>query len=189
MIARGVGCLVGVAALAVALTACTPNRPPGTRIEGPVALLADPEARQAAGMHVEGGATVVYGALAAENQGDELAVLTSATLTGTRGRFTDEGVRIVEVRARDVTGGRELVGAARWPYEDYADDSVPLAGYRVEPGDSVELLFVVEVLETGYWGWPQTQLDYEADGGDYTVRVSTGFFVCPRADDQCDPLR
>ncbi|UUW88001.1 hypothetical protein ABFU82_06200 [Nocardioides sp. WV_118_6] len=183
---------VAVAALAVALaatlTACSSNRPDGTRVEGPVSFLADPEARQAAFTQVNGGKTVVYGALAAENKGHEPATLISATLTGTQGRYTDEGVRIVEVRARDVTGGREMVGADHWPYEDYADDSVPLAGYRLDPGDSVELLFVVEVLETGYWGWPQTQLDYEADGDEHTIRVSTGYFVCPRAADDCDPL-
>lgn len=176
------------AVLVLMLTACSSDRPDGTRVEGPVTFLADPDARQVAGMHINGGKTVVYGALAAENKGEDAATLTSATLTGTHGRYTDEGVRIVEVRARDVTGGREMVGADRWPYEDYAADSVPLAGYRLEPGDSVELLFVVEVLETGYWGWPHTQLDYESDGDEHTIRVSTGFFICPRADDQCDPL-
>lgn len=176
--------------LAATLAACSPDRPDDTRGDGagPVAFLADPEARQAAGMHINAGKTVVYGALAAENRGEDPATLTSATLTGSHETYTDQGVRIVEVRARDVTGGREMVGAGRWPYEDYATDSVPLDGYRLEPGDSVELLFVIEVLETGYWGWPQTQLDYESGGKEHTIRVSTGFFVCPRTADQCDPL-
>lgn len=185
---RHVAAGLALVALSV-LTACAPDRPDGTRIEGPVVFLADPEARQAAFTHADRGATVVFGALAVENQGDAPAVLTSAALTGTEGTVAADGARVREVRVRDVTGGRDLVGAGRWPADGYADESVPLAGYRLEPERTAELLFVVVVDETGHWTWPQTQLDYESGTESYTIRVSTGFGICPRAATDCDPLR
>lgn len=137
-------------------------------------------------MLADKGQRVVFGALAVTNDGDHPATLDSAQLTGPSSEVVDDGATVSEVRVLDVTGGKDLVGAGPWPYEDYERDSVPLDGYEVAPNSQAELLFVVDVEESGNWSWPQTQLTYQSEGETYTIRTNTGFLICPTTVDYCD---
>lgn len=137
-------------------------------------------------MLADKGQTVVFGVLAVNNDGDRPATLDSAKLTGPTSKVIDDGAKVLEVRVLDLTAGREIVAAAPWPYEYYERDSVPLDGYKIAPDGRAELLFVVNVEETGKWVWPQTQLTYQSEGETYTIRTNTGFMICPTTANQCD---
>lgn len=180
-----------VAALAVGastLTGCESDSP-GTQAEGPVAFQADPEIGQYSSSYVDQGAQMVYGLLTVLNSGDDPATLTGAKLTGPPDEVADAGVTVSDVRVYDVTGGKEIVGADRWPTEPQSQGSVPLEGYQLAPDAEVELLFVVKVTKTGHWGWPQAQLDYEAGGTDYTIRIGAGYYVCPSTSQSCGRIK
>jgi hypothetical protein len=175
-----------MAALAVALTlistSCTGDD--ASRV-GPVAFMADEGFHQTAYVHADGGQTVVFGATSVRNEGDGAATLNAGSLTGDD--VTDDGANVAEVRVLDITGGGDRVGAALWPFEHYARNSVPLQGFELPPGGEVELLFVVKVDQSGLWHWPQTLLEYQSGGTDYETRTNTGFLICPRSADECDP--
>ncbi len=182
--ARSVVLLTGIA---MSLAACSSESDASpTSREGPVSFVADDEFTQAASMLADEGQRVVFGALAVTNEGDHPATLHSAELTGPGSEVRDDGAKVSEVRVLDVTGGKDLVGAGPWPYEYYERDSVPLDGYEIAPDARAELLFVVDVEETGNWAWPQTELTYQARGETYTIRTNTGFLICPTTEDFCD---
>ena len=133
------------------------------------------------------GDTVVFGALLVRNDGKKTASLAEARLTGPGEKVYDEGATISEVKVRDVSGGQELVGAAQWPFEHYADDAVDLDGFELKPGGSAELLFIVKVDEEGHWFWPTSELTYSVDGDKWEAKASTGFLICPSdRDRECD---
>lgn len=125
------------------------------------------------------GEDVVLGALTVRNRGDDPATLTAARLTGPDGAVADAGARVLEVMVRDVSDGQELVGAARWPFEDFARGAVPLDEHRLGPGRRVELLVVVRVEDSGHWFWPDTEISWRYDDEDHVSTVSTGFLICP----------
>ncbi|WGX95445.1 hypothetical protein [Nocardioides sp. L-11A] len=178
--------VVLLAGIATSLAACSSekNALPTSR-EGPVSFLADDDFTQAATMLADKGQRVVFGALSVINEGDHSATLDRAMLTGPRSEVSDEGAKVSEVRVLDVTGGQDLVGAGPWPYEYYERDSVPLSGYAIAPDAQAELLFVVDVEESGNWSWPQTQLTYRSQGETYTIRANTGFLICPTTAGHC----
>ncbi|MFJ9317874.1 hypothetical protein ACIRN4_27045 [Pimelobacter simplex] len=177
--------LVALAISAATLAGCSSDSPK-MKAEGPVSFQADPDLGQYSAANVDQGATMVYGLMTVLNSGEKPATLTSAKLTGPADQVADEGVEVREVRVYDVTGGKEVVGADRWPSQPQARDSVPLKGYQLAPNAEAELLFVIDVVETGHWGWPQTELSYEADGEDYTIRIGAGYYVCPASADTCE---
>jgi hypothetical protein len=173
-------------ALAVALAGCsTKGSLPASR-QGPVSFLADDRFTQAAAVLADEGQQVVFGVLAVTNDGGHSATLDSARLTGPTSRVVDGGARVSQIRVLDVTGGGDLVAAGPWPYEYYERDSVPLDGYELEPGSRAELLFVVDIAESGRWSWPQTELTYRCESATYTIRTNTGFLICPTSAVRCD---
>jgi hypothetical protein len=179
--------VVLLASAATSLAACSPDKDESpTSRKGPVSFETNDQFSQAAGMLADRGQTVVFGLLAVNNDGDRPAILDSAKLTGPSSKVVDDGAKVSEVRVLDLTAGRDIVGAGPWPYEYYERDSVPLDGYKIAPDGRAELLFVVNVEETGKWVWPQTQLTYQSEGETYTIRTNTGFMICPTTADQCD---
>jgi hypothetical protein len=151
--------------------------------DGPVEFEGEGPSRSTAGIHADAGDRVVFGATMIRNTGDRTATLTAGDLTGD-GSMAG-GARIVEVRARDLASGSDLVGAAYWPFEDYEDRSVALNGFRLEAGAEAELLFVVQVEKTGQWYWPETAVRYDSEGQSYQEVLNVGFHICPRDDDVC----
>lgn len=134
------------------------------------------------------GDDVVFGALVIHNDGDKPASLVGARLTGPDEKVFDDGATISELKVRDVSDGRDLVGAAQWPYEDYADDAADLKGYKLQPDATAELLFIVKVDEGGHWFWPKTELTYSIGDDKWRAETSTGFLICPmKPERQCNP--
>ncbi len=134
------------------------------------------------------GDTVVFGALVVRNEGDKPASLVEARLTGPEKKVFSDGATISEVKVRDVSNGEDLVGAAQWPYEHYADGAVDLDGYELEPDASAELLFIVEIDKSGHWFWPKTELTYSIGDDEWAAKASTGFLICPMDPDrECNP--
>lgn len=132
---------------------------------------------QTAGFLADAGQSVVFGATYVKNTGTSAATLQSAALLGD---VPSEAAEVAEVRAVDPADhDGELVGAGPWPFEDYAKSSEPLEGYSLVPGAEAELLFIVEVHETGSWHWPRTQLIYETEGDVFEDITTVGFMVCP----------
>ena len=172
--------------VALAAAACDSGTSTDVKADGPVAFLADAQFEQAAGFTADQGKKVVFGALAIRNDGNDVATLDAARLTGPSEKVVDDGAKVVEVRALDVTGGKDLVGAGPWPFEHYQRDSVPLKGYELGSKQEAELLFVVSIDKTGHWSWPETELTYTSDGEKYRIRISTGFFICPTSDGDCN---
>ncbi len=177
------------AAMAAAFTlgtaACSATAAQGPSVDGPVNFTADERFVQTAYVHANGGQRVVFGATSVRNDGDAAATLAAGKLEGNG--VVDAGADLVEVRVLDISGGGDLVGAARWPFEHYQRDSVPLHGFKLPPGGEAELLFVFSVERTGVWHWPQTVLNYKLDGKIYQARTNTGFLVCPSNRATCAP--
>lgn len=125
------------------------------------------------------GDQVVFGALTVTNEGDEPASFKEARLTGPDDAVIDDGATINEVRVREVGDGKDLVGAGDWPYEDFANDSVDLAGFKLQPDETAELLFIVTVEKVGHWFWPNTELTYSIGDDKWEAKAKTGFLICP----------
>ncbi len=143
------------------------------------------ELGQYAGVLAEAGQKVVFGATVVENAGSSAATLTEGRLVGA---VASDEAEVVEVRARLLRADDgELVGAALWPFEDYALKSVPLAGFELAPGAEAELLYVVEVRQTGVWNWPAASVTYTSDDRSHEASASTGLQICPPKGD-CPPL-
>jgi hypothetical protein len=142
---------------------------------------------QTAGLHANAGEKVVFGATTIRNHGDVPATLTAGALV--EGESATEGASVSTVRVVDTGAGGDLVGAAQWPFEDYHERSVPLAGYELEPGAEAELLFIVDVARTGQWYWPTTSVQYDSGSGSYRDQANLGFAVCPRHVGECGPPR
>ncbi len=153
----------------------------GERGRGPVTFGSQVGADQWAFVLAEGdGERVVFGALGVTNTGEEPATLLDGALTGPDDEVVDGGARLDEVLVREVGEGEDYLGAApTWPVEEYADDAVPIAGYELAPGATVEVLYVVEVEEEGTWFWPRSEVTYTSDGDRYRDATSTGFLICP----------
>ena len=81
----------------------------------------------------------------------------------------------------------ELVGAARWPYENFRALSRPLRGYVLEPGTEAAVLFIVRPDMPGEWQWRTAQVRYAAGGQSYQARSSAGFMVCAPVTQKCEP--
>ena len=148
------------------LAACTDangdTEAPSARTDGPVQFEGGERFGSTAAVHADAGTAVVFGQTLVRNDGRKPATLTGASLGGEG--TVDGGAAVSQARALDLTGDRDLVGAAVWPFEDYRERSVPLAGYTLGPGGEAELLFVVMVEETGEWYWPRTRVQYDVDG-------------------------
>lgn len=178
-------------ACAVVLAGCTSENKvadvpavQGSRTDGPVAFLGDPGLRQTAGMRAGGGEKVVFGATEVRNDGSDPVTLEAGELVGDVG---ENRAAVTAVRVIDTTQSSDLVGAGPWPFESYGRRSVPLAGYTLQPGTQVELLFIVSVEETGLWYWPQTMVRYVSNDENYHAALNFGFVVCPPAKARCGP--
>ena len=183
----GLGAILGAIVALTMLLGCSASSdaPQAVGTDGPVGFTVDPRFVQSAGVHADAGESVVFGATTVHNTGTAAATLTDGSLTG---RADHDGASVAEVRVLDSTSpSTDLVGAATWPFEDYKSRSRPLRGYRLAPGREVELLFVVNVDQTGAWYWPQTTLRYQNGTRSYATTANFGFVICPRASEGCAP--
>lgn len=160
--------------LLLILSGCTESLP----TDGPVQFDAG-NFDQWAFTRADKGDKVVFGALTVTNDGDKPASLDEARLTGPDNEVIADGATIREVRVREIDDGDDLIGAGDWPYEDYADDSVELSGFKLEPDQTAELLFIVTVDQVGHWFWPKTELTYSIGDDKWDAKTTTGFLVCP----------
>lgn len=184
--ARVVAAAILVAAVS-ALGACrdadsesTPLGGSSTATDGPVRFEASDRYRQSAQITAGPGDRVVFGATLVHNTGTGAATLTSADLTDPA---TDSSAELRSVRVLDLSHGGDLVGAAQWPFEDYARRSEPLEGFTLPAGGEAELLFIVAVTDTGTTEWTRTALHYDAGGRPFATSTQFGFRVC--AGDAC----
>ena len=165
-----VGCSVGDATLQ------------GVRMSGPVDFVGDERIEQAAGVYAKPGQTVVFGATVVKNAGESAVELTEGTLDGD----VPAGARLLEVRVIDLASGPgDLVGAAVWPFEDYAERSVPLDGFSLAGGAEAELLYIVQVLDRGAWRWSGAGVRYLSDSGEFRAETNFGFEICAALPDEC----
>jgi hypothetical protein len=110
------------------------------------------------------------------NSGNTAAELTSGRLVG---NVAADDAELVDVRVIDLQAHPgDLVGAATWPFEDYAARSVDGTGFSLPPGAEAELLFLVRVRAEGSWQWPSTSLRYASEGKSYEIETDTGFQIC-----------
>ncbi|WP_127480060.1 hypothetical protein [Nocardioides pantholopis] len=154
--ARGLSAAGAALALTVMLAT-------GLDRDGPVTFVGDPDTGEATvGIELDGG-QAVFGASVVRNGGDRAVTLRGASLVGD---VPEEAARLAEARVLEFREhGVDPVGAGPWPVDRYGELSVPLAGYRLEPGVELELLLVVDVIEPGHWRWPRNVLEYEDSSG------------------------
>lgn len=129
--------------------------------------------------HANKGDQVVFGALTITNHGDKPASFKEARLTGPDGKVVDDGATVSEVRVRELDDGQDLVGAGDWPYEDFAEESVELSDFTLQPDETAELLFIVTVEKVGNWFWPNTELTYSIGDDEWEAKAKTGVLICP----------
>lgn len=171
----------------VALLGVACDGPDRVAGDGPVSFDSEDGAEQYAFVRADKGQQVVFGVLGVTNHGSQPATLDAAALTGPDGEVLDDGARLTTVLARDAPDGVDFVGAAVWPYEDYADGAKPIEGYELAPGATAELLYIVAVDEQGHWFWPRSEVTYYSNGKSYRDSTSTGFLICPPGVDRsCD---
>lgn len=131
------------------------------------------------------GQLTVFGGVVLRNSGDQPLRLISVELAGD---VPEEAAEVVELRALDPrTNEGDLVGAARWPFEDYKELSQPLSGYSVLPHNDVELLLIVRPRLAGSWQWPTTEVTYSIRDQTFSDRTESGFMVCAPKHRPCNP--
>jgi hypothetical protein len=181
--------LAGMVAVIVAVPVAAFTVSPGSSRafdgRGPVQFIAGETEVQAASVTATVDQLVVFGANVVRNRSDQPVVLDEAELTGEVGEL---GAHVVAVRVMDpADNGNDLVGAARWPFENYRALSEPIDGYELGPRQLAAVLFIVKVERPGDWQWRTTQVEYTADGRRFRTRSGFGFMVCAPATRRCDP--
>jgi hypothetical protein len=138
------------------------------------------------------GEQVVFGANSVVNKGKVSAVLNDARLLG---GTSDDGADVREVRVIDLgeaPGTGDLLGAGKWPdrsWKRWWSTAQPIAGgVELPAGHAAELVFILDIKQTGEWVWPQTALDYEVGDDPYTAITNFGFQVCPPSPAECSQL-
>jgi hypothetical protein len=158
----------------------TPGGASSAATDGPVRFEGSERYSQFASFAAQPGNRVVFGATLVQNTGTARATLTSADLTE---QSADAGAELRSVRVIDLSDGGDMVGAAQWPFEDYAQRSQPLKGFALRPGSEAELLFVVDVAGAGKTEWTVSELQYDVGGTPFVTSAQFGFHVC--AGDAC----
>jgi hypothetical protein len=159
-------------------TGSTPGSSPAAT-DGPVRFEVSERYTQFASFAARPGDRLVFGASLVENTGSGAATFTSADLTD---QSADAGAEVRSVRVLDLSDGGDLVGAARWPFEDYAQRSEPLRGFTLPAGGEAELLFIVGVAGAGRTEWQASELHYTAGGTPFVASAQFGFHVCAGID-------
>jgi hypothetical protein len=166
-----------------ALGACqdAESETPGGSVatDGPVRFEGAEGYTQFASFAAQPGDRVVFGASLVKNSGTAAATFTSADLTDLAG---DAGAELRSVRVVDLSDGGDMVGAAPWPFEDYAGRSKPLKGFALRAGGEAELLFIVDVAGAGKTEWKVSELHYDVGGTPFVTSAEFGFHVCAGAD-------
>lgn len=188
MTARHGRCGLALAIVCVLILACATacNFGSGDAVDpttdGPVVFPGN-DISQRAVIEAEPGQVVVFGAATVKNEGSAPVELIEADLVGD---VSAAAAEVIDTRVIDL-GRRpaELVGAAVWPFEDYADRSVPLEGFELAGGSEAELLVLVEVNDEGSWVWPRTRVRYLHDGETYQAETRFGFHICAEAPAEC----
>jgi hypothetical protein len=157
----------------------TPGSGSSAATDGPVRFEGSERYTQAATIAARPGDRVVFGASLVENTGTGAATFTSAGLTD---QAADAGAELRALRVIDLSDGGDMVGAAQWPFEDYAQRSQPLKGFTLRAGGEAELLFIVDVAGAGRTEWKNTELQYNAGGTPFVTSAQFGFHVCAGAD-------
>lgn len=174
--------------LLTAAAGCTPGDAERDAFsDGPVTFLPDDQVSLVTGFTARADDTVVFGLASIRNSGTSTATLTDASLDG---QVPPSSAELVETRVIDPgLHHGTTVSAARWPYQDYTDSSEPLAGHVLGAGEEVELLFVVDVHETGSWTWPGSHVQYEVDDLPYQAGSSALVLrICAPRSSACSAL-
>ncbi len=144
------------------------------------------------GMRARAGDQVLFGATTVVNNDDTEAHLVEAYLIGD---VDSDEASVSDVRVVDLgkaPGRGDLLGASLWPndgWEDWWKKAEPIDSAILAPGDAAEVIFVIDVKETGEWLWPETALDYTVNRNAYTALARFGHQVCPPEPAECsDPL-
>jgi hypothetical protein len=102
---------------------------------------------------------------------------------------TADAVSIEKVEVVNPSAMAEHIGMAAGPGLDVVPQEVrrPIKGYRLAPGASAELLVRYRAQRQGTWRWDYADVEYTADGRQYTVRMPLALAVCDDTGDACDP--
>lgn len=158
--------------------------------DGPVTF-ADTESIQRSGVFASAGQSVVFGATTVENRGDDPASLQAGSLIGD---VDAEQAVVVDVRVIDLgpaPGASDLLAASIWPAKGWRRwwrSATPVEDAPLPAGHAAEVVYVIDVRETGDWQWDQSAVDYEVDGTRYRTLTNFGFQVCPPEPAACQPL-
>jgi hypothetical protein len=110
---------------------------------------------------------------------------TDARLT----RHARDAVSIEKVEVVDPSATTQHIGMAAASGLDVVPQEArhPIEGYQIPPGAYAELLVRYRAERQGTWRWDYADVEYTADGRQYTVRMPQGLAVCADTSDTCDP--
>lgn len=155
-----------------------------SRGSGPV-VFQGADVRNYSGGYTTAGTQMLFGTAIVENNGSKTAMLMDASLVGD---VSADQAEVDEVRVMLLRPGRTDLIVGPWPDEYYKQNSVPLKGFQLEPGDEAAVLYIISVHETGVWNWPTMSLKYRAGRWTHTTTALTGFQVCPPDDQECPEM-
>jgi hypothetical protein len=140
------------------------------------------------GLHMSVGEQATWGGMFIHNNASQAVTLRAVRLGGGIGG-TAHAVSIEKVEVVNPAAVTEHIGMAAGPGFDVVPQEVrhPIKGYRLAPRAYAELLVRYRAQRQGTWRWDYADVEYTADGRQYTVRMPQALAVCADTGDTCDP--
>jgi hypothetical protein len=168
--------LVAVVALSLAACAGASSERQGQSTTGSAVFLENGELLS--GFNTDAPATVVFGSSVLRNESGLPLTLRAATLHLQRGAAS--GARVFDSRLLDLSTTHDLVGVARGSDPRYLPGSLPVQGFRLGPGQQVQVLYVIKVDQSGQYQWDHPTVAYSGLYGEGEAVSRFQFEICPK---------